>query len=137
MPCSKELAYQRKKCALFLPEMEFLGHLVSAEGVKVAVVKVDAVSLWSTPTCVREVQGFLGLENFYKRFVKGLAGIAKLLTNLMRKDEDFNWGSEEKATFKRLKKALTSAPILQMFDKDKPHEVWVDASDYSVGATLV
>ena len=134
---AKNWHIKEKKCALFLPEVEFLGHVVSAEGVKVAVDKVDAVSSWPMPTCVREVQGFLGLANFYRRFVKGFVAIAKPLTNLMRKDKDFTWGTEEEAAFKKLKEALTSAPILQVFDKDKPHEVWVDASDYAVGTTLV
>ena len=69
--------------------------------------------------------------------MKGFAAIAKPLTNLTRKDKDFTWGTEEEAAFNKLKEALTSAPILQVFDKDKPHEAWVDASDYAVGATLV
>ena len=51
--------------------------------------------------------------------MKGFAGIAKLLTNLTRKDKMFAWGSEEEAAFNRLKEALTSAPVLQVFDKDK------------------
>ena len=69
---------------------------------KVAVDKVNAVLSWPTPTCVWEVQGFLGLANFYRRFVKGFAGIAKALTDLTRKDKDFTWGTEEEATFKKL-----------------------------------
>ena len=84
---------------MFLPEVEFLGHVVSAEGVKVAVDKVDAVSSWPMLTCVREVQGFLGLANFYRRFVKGFAAIAKPFTNLTKKDWDFTWGTEEEAAF--------------------------------------
>ena len=111
--------------------------MVSAEGVKVAVDKADAVSSWPLPTCVWEVQGFLGLANFYWRFVKGFAVIAKPLTDLMRKDKAFTWGAEEGAAFNKLKEALTSAPILQVFDKDKIHKVWVDASDYAAGAMLV
>ena len=83
--------------------MEFLGHVVSAEDVKVAVDKVDAVSSWPTLTCVREVQGFLGLANFYRRFVKGFAGITKPLTDLTRKERDFMWGTKEEDTFKKLK----------------------------------
>ena len=79
--------------------MEFLGHVVSAEGVKVAVDKVEAVSSWPILTCVQEVQGFLGLANFYRRFVKGCAAFAKPLTNLTRKDKDFTWGTEEETTF--------------------------------------
>ena len=69
--------------------------------------------------------------------MKGFAAIAKPMTDLTKKDRDFTWGTEEEATFQKLKEALTSAPILQVFDGDKPHEVWVDASDYAVGAMLV
>ena len=79
----------------------------------------------------------MGLANFYRRFVKGFAAIAKPMTDLTKKDRDFTWSNEEEAAFQKLKEALTSAPILQVFNKDKPHEVWVDASDYAVGATLV
>ena len=79
----------------------------------------------------------MGLANFYRRFVKGFAAIAKPMTDLTKKDRDFTWNTEEEATFQKLKEALTSAPILQVFDEDKPHEVWVGASDYAVGATLV
>ena len=69
--------------------------------------------------------------------MKGFAAIAKLMTDLTKKDQDFTWSTDEEAGFQKLKEALTSAPILQVFNKDKPHEVWVDASDYAVGATLV
>ena len=69
--------------------------------------------------------------------MKGFAAIAKLMTDLTKKDQDFTWSTKEEAAFQKLKEALTSAPILQVFDKDKPHEVWVDASDYAVGTTLV
>ena len=79
----------------------------------------------------------MGLANFYRRFVKGFAAIAKPMTDLTKKDRDFTWNTEEEAAFQKLKEALTSAPILQVFDKDKLHEVWVDASDYVVGAMLV
>ena len=69
--------------------------------------------------------------------MKGFAAIAKPMTDLTKKDRDFTWSDKEEAAFRKLKEALTSAPILQVYDKDKPHEVWVDASDYAVGATLV
>ena len=112
-----------------MPEVEFLGHIVSAAGVKVAVDKVDGVVSWPTPTCVLEVQGFLGLANFYRRFVKGFAAITKPLTNLTKKAIEFKWEATEEAAFEALKKALTTAPILQVFNEEKPHEVWVDVSD--------
>ena len=79
----------------------------------------------------------MGLANFYRRFVKGFATIAKPLTDLRKKAIEFKWEATEEAALEALKKALTTAPILQVFDEEKPHEVWVDASDYAVGATLV
>ena len=79
----------------------------------------------------------MGLANFYRRFVKGFAAIAKPLTNLTKKAIEFKWETTEEAAFVSLKKALMMAPILQVFEKEKPHEVWVDVSDYAVGATLV
>ena len=98
---------------------------------------VDAVASWPTPTYVRKVQGFLGLAIFYRCFVKGLAAITKSLTDLTKKAIEFKWEAEEGAAFEALKKALMNAPILQVFDEVKPHEVWVDASACAVGATLV
>ena len=65
------------------------------------------------------------------------ASIAHPLTELTRKGVEFTWGGVEAAAFEQLKAALTSAPVLQIFDETKPREVWVDASDYAVGATLV
>ena len=69
--------------------------------------------------------------------MKGFTAIAKPLTNLTKKDRDFMWGTEEEAAFLMLKEALNSVPILQVFDEDKPHEVWVDAIDYAVGTMLL
>ena len=79
----------------------------------------------------------MGLANFYRRFVKGFAAIARSLTNLTKKAIEFKWEATEEAAFEALKRALTTAPILQVFDEERPHEVWVDVSDYAVGTTLV
>ena len=69
--------------------------------------------------------------------MKGFVAIAKPMTDLTKKDQDFTWNTKEEAAFQKLKEALTSAPVLQVFNKDKLHEVWVDASDLAIGATLV
>ena len=79
----------------------------------------------------------MGLSNFYRRFVKGFTAIAKPLTNLTKKAIEFKWEAMEEAALEALNKALMTAPILQGFDKEKPHLVWVDVLDYAVGATLV
>ena len=67
----------------------------------------------------------MGLANFYRRFVKRFAAIAKPLTDLTKKAIEFKWEATEEAAFEALKKALMTAPILQVFDKEKPHEVWL------------
>ena len=83
---------------------------------------------WPVPTCVQDVQTFLGLANFYGRFVHRFADIARPLTDLTRKDIEFVWTAECAALFEMLKTALTTTPVLQVFDDAKPSELWVDAS---------
>ena len=92
---------------------------------------------WPIPTCVWDVQVFLGLANFYRQFVHHFADIACPLTDLTRKDTEFAWSAECAASFETLKMALTTTPVLQVFDDAKPSELWVDASQFAVGATFV
>ena len=89
-----------------------MGHVVSAAGAKVAVDKVDALELWPTPTYVCEMQGFLGLTNFYSRLIKGFAAIAKPLTDLTQKAIKCKSEATAEFTLETLKKASTSAPVL-------------------------
>ena len=84
-----------------------------------------------------DVQAFLGLANFYRRFEHRFADIAHPLTDLTCKDTEFAWSAECAASFETLKMALTTTPVLQVFDDAKPSELWVDASRFAVGATLV
>ena len=86
---------KQKKCALFLPAVEFLGHVVSAEGIKVTADKVAAVTAWPVPQCVRDVQAFLGLANFYRCFIRHFAAKAKPLTDLTQKGVTFKWEAAE------------------------------------------
>ena len=103
---------KQKKCALFLEEVEFLGHVVTSKRIKVAHDKIYAMKPWPKLETVRVIQAFLGLPNFYRRFIKGFAGIARPLMNLTRKDVPFQWGHDQDAAFEALKHALTKAPIL-------------------------
>ena len=80
-----------KQCELFSEKVEFLGHTVLAAGVGVVSAKVDAIKKWPQPICIKDVQVFLGLANYYQRFVKGFAQIALPLTNLTHKSQDFVW----------------------------------------------
>ena len=84
-----------------------------------------------------DVQAFLGLANCYHCFVRRIADITRPLIDLTHKDVELAWTAECAASFEMLKIALTTAPVLQVFDDAKPSELWVDASQFAVGATLV
>ena len=86
---------------------------------------------------MQDVQALLGLANFYHHFVHCFTDITRPLTDLTRKDIEFTWSAECAASFETLKTALTTAPVVQVFDDAKPSELWVDASQFAVGATLV
>ena len=128
---------KQKKCELFSEKVEFFGHNVSAAGVGVVQAKVDAIKQWPQPICIKDVQAFLGLVNYYRRFVKGFAQIALTLTNLTHKSQDFVWTETCEQSFRTLKQQLMETPILQVYDDSLPIAVWVDASDFAIGATLV
>jgi transposase InsO family protein len=128
---------QLPKCHFALPEVEFLGHLVSAEGIKVDPRKVRIVADWPTPSNVSELRSFLGLSNYFRRFVHAYSTIARPLHDLTRKETAWQWTEACQTAFERLKAKLTAAPVLAAPDFTKPFEVIADASAYALGAILL
>ncbi|XP_024969712.1 uncharacterized protein LOC112509072 [Cynara cardunculus var. scolymus] len=100
---TKKLYAKLSKCEFWLDQVSFLGHVISAKGVKVDPAKIETVTYWSRPTNVSEVRGFLGLVGYYRRFVEGFSKISLPLTRLLRKGVKFNWGSEQESSFEELK----------------------------------
>ncbi|XP_075141571.1 uncharacterized protein LOC142217277 [Leptodactylus fuscus] len=136
------LKIKPRKCHLFQTSIEYLGHEVSAEGVRPADSKVEAVSKWPQPKTLREVRAFLGLAGYYRRFIKGFAKIAGPLHELLRgtsqgpKTRPISWGPPQQQAFDELKKALTSAPILAFAQFDRPFILYTDGSLHGLGAVL-
>ena len=91
---------------------------------------------WSTPKTVRDVRKFLGLANYYRRFVKDFAKLAKPLNNLTRKEEKWMWGEEQQRAFEQLKTVFTNRPLLVAPDLDKEFRVEADASNFATGGVL-
>ena len=87
----KQLFAKLKKCDFWLQEVPFLGHIVSTEGIRVDLAKIEAVVGWKPPRNVTEMRSFLGLAGYYRRFVKGFSVIASSLTKLLRKGVNFEW----------------------------------------------
>ncbi|GFW27444.1 hypothetical protein TNCV_162891 [Trichonephila clavipes] len=124
------------KCKFFQKEVNYLGHIISAEGVRTDPEKVSAVKNWKRPENLRELRSFLGLCTYYRKFVKWFSNIARPLHKLTESKQKFQWTKECEDSFLQLKEALTSSPILIYPQPDKPFILDTDASNESVGAVL-
>ena len=124
------------KCYFVQSKVEYLGHIVTAEGLSPNPQKIQAVKEFPTLTNIPGVKAFLGLCNYYRRFVKGFAQIASPLNKLTSKYAKFEWTDHCQEAFEALKKALISAPILAYPDFTQPFHLYVDASQAGIGMTL-
>ena len=130
------LKLQPKKCCLCSQQVEFLGHIVSPEGVSTDPKKIEKVANWPVPTYKRDIQQFLGLANYYRRFIKDFARIARPLHKLTEKNAAFNWDKDCQSAFETLRNKLVSAPILAFPDLGRAFILDTDASDTGIGAVL-
>ena len=134
----KEKLYAKfSKCEFWLEQVQFLGHIVSREGISVDPAKIEAVSSWERPRNPTEVRSFLGLAGYYRRFVQDFARIATPLTRLTRKDEKFEWTPKCEESFQELKKRLTTAPVLALPDEGGNFVIYSDASHKGLGCVLM
>ncbi|GBG68042.1 hypothetical protein CBR_g1163 [Chara braunii] len=123
-----------EKSELFLSEISFLGYTI--DGLKPDPRKVAAVQDAPAPVTLTQVWAFLGLASYYRCFIKGFAGIAKPLTNLLKKEELLIWTPECEAAFQGLKEALTSAPVLARPDPTRPFALYTDWQPQAISAVL-
>ncbi|GFT63530.1 retrovirus-related Pol polyprotein from transposon 17.6 [Trichonephila clavipes] len=139
LKCLQEagLKLNSKKCLFAAQEVKILGHLVSSNGVRPDPDKIKAVRNFPTPKNIHDIRSFLGLCSYFRRFIKGFCYLAEPLQSLLKSGVEFHWGPEEVEAFHSLKKALTSDPVLGMYDERASTEIHTDASGYGIGAVLV
>ena len=125
------------KCEFMQPELKFLGHIVGAQGLQVDPKKVAIVQDWPVPTGIALLRSFLGLANYFRKFIPGWAALVAPVQYLTKKDKSFVWSAECDEAFKGVKKALTSAPVLALPDLNSRFEVTCDACGVGLGAVLV
>lgn len=130
------LKLQPDKCEFLRPEINFLGHIITSEGVKPDEGKVKAVKEFPQPRTTRELKGFLGLSGYYRRFIPQYSKIAKPLYDLLKKDVPYEWRNEHEQAFQTLKEKLTTGPVLQYPDFEKPFILTTDSSRVALGAVL-
>src|SRR3954465_14862806 len=116
------------KCEFWLPEVTYLGHVISAKGIDVNPERAQAVLEWTPPESVKQVRSFLGLASYCRRFVENFYKFAKPLTTLLKKDKKFQWTSKCEESFQELKRRLTSHPYLAPLDTRRDFEIYCDAS---------
>ena len=135
--CDNDLFVKPKKCCFRVTEVDFLGMIVSCNGIKMDPEKVNAILKWPEPTNVKQVRAFLGLGNFYTRcFIKDYTVISHPMVDLTCKDVLFNFGDKEKASFEALKAAFTTAPMLQYPDQDHEFCLETDTSEFTIGGVI-
>jgi hypothetical protein len=125
------------KCAFWLEEIQFLGHVLSAKGIAVDPSKVKDILEWKPPTIVHQVRSFLGLADYYRRFIPDFSKLVKPITSLLKNDTKFNWSSKCNEAFEQLKVLLTTAPVLAQPNIEKPFDVYCDASGSGLGCVLM
>jgi hypothetical protein len=125
------------KCEFWIGEVPFLGHIISNGGISVDPAKVKEIMEWSVPTTVTEVQSFLGLTGYYRRFIEGFSKIAKPMTSLLEKGREFKWDEKCQDSFDQLKKRLMSPLVLVMPDLQKGFDIYCDACGQGLGWVLM
>jgi len=115
----------------------FLGVIIGSNGIEMEKEKVDGVLSWPEPKNVKDIRKFLGLANYYRRFIKDFAQIARPMNMLTRKDVKWQWGGEQQKAFDELKEIFTTRPVLVAPDLDKEFRVEADTSNYAMGGVLL
>ena len=133
---SVNLSMKKSKCSFFSKEIQYLGHILGATGIRPLPAKTHAIQHRQPPTTHKQVRAFLGLARYYRKFIKGFAKITKPLTLLTRQQVKFEWTSVHHTAFLHLKEAIVQAPILHYPNPDKKYIVYTDASDDACGAQL-
>ena len=99
-------------------EVEFLGVVIGLEGIKMEKEKVKEVLEWPTLKCIKDIQKFLGLANYYRQFIEGFATLARLLHDVVKKDKKWDWMERQEKAFKELKEQFTKELVLAAPDID-------------------
>ncbi|KAI3753610.1 hypothetical protein L2E82_25669 [Cichorium intybus] len=134
----KEKLYAKfSKCEFWMQEIQFLGHVINREGVKVDPAKIEAGMSWAPPKNPTEVRSFLGLAGYYRRFIEKFSSIALPLTKLTRKTKKFIWAEAQQEAFEKLRRALCEAPVLTLPQGVEDFVLFTDASQIGLGCVLI
>ena len=124
------------KCSFFKKHIQYLGHLISDEGIQPLPERLESIKKIPTPQTAKHVKQFLGLVGYYRKFVPRFTDMARPLTKLTKKNKPYNWTTECDKCFHMLKNHLQEAPILRYPDPDVEYILYTDASKYAYAGVL-
>ena len=130
------LKLKLEKCCFFKKHIQYLGHLISADGIQPLPEKLESIAKMPAPRNPKEVKQFLGLVGYYRKFVPRFADISRVLTHLTKKDVEFKWTPECENCFQILKEFLQQAPILRYPNPQASYTLYTDASKYAYAGVL-
>ena len=130
------LKLKLKKCCFFKKHIQYLGHLISADGIQPLPEKLESIAKMPAPKYPKEVKQFLGLVGYYRKFVPRFADISRVLTHLTKKDVEFKWTPKCENCFQILKEFLQQVPILRYPDPQASYTLYTDASKYAYAGVL-
>ena len=131
-----DLYVKPEKCKWKVREVEFLEVVIGPDRIKMEKEKMKGVLEWPTSKCVKDVQKFLRLANYYCKFIQGFASIARPLHDIVKKNRKWEWTEKQKRAFEELKKKFMQELVLAAPDLDKKIRMEVDVSDYTTGGVL-
>jgi hypothetical protein len=130
------LTAKRNKCVFAVPQVEYLGYVITGEGVATDPAMVEVINNWSVPKTATQLRGFLGLAGYYRRFIQGYGLLCRPLHDLLKKDS-FQLTPKHTSAFQELKQKMTSAPVLALPNFSLPFTLETDASGSGIGAMLM
>ena len=130
------LRLNREKCTFLSSNVEYLGHLIDAEGLHPTKKKLDAIIQAPVPSDVSQLKAYLGLINYYGRFLRNLSSELAPLYELLQKQKEFRWTERQQEAFDKSKKLIGASQLLVFYDPDKPLVLTTDSSSYGLGAVL-
>jgi hypothetical protein len=132
----QSLSAKESKCEFGMTDVLYLGHIIGAKGVQVHQDKIKAIMEWPTPKTLTKLRGFLGMCTYYRKFVKGFSHLCAPLIDLTKK-EAFKWSEEAQFTFDKMKKVMSTCPVLALPDFGQPFTLECDASGEGIGVVLM